>query len=172
MKSDRVLWEERGEIWAVLHVYASTHARPARITRAHYRDFALFAFTTFTQGDCFIAILGEKNVGDKRKNMGDFLEKVPRFLEKVQCFWRKVREFFLGLRIYRNSSAESLKSLKSLDSLKSLNFSWIVQTLCAKDGNQYIFTSSSLRGDLAPSKRSFWREFRVRFTTLWNSIYK
>ena len=166
MKSDRVLWEERGEIWAVLHVYASTHARPARITRAHYRDFALFAFTTFTQGDCFIAILGEKNVGDKRKNMGDFLEKVPRFLEKVQCFWRKVREFFLGLRIYRNSSAESLKSLKSLDSLKSLNFSWIVQTLCAKDGNKDIFTSSSLRGDLVPSKRSFWREFRVRFITL------
>ena len=73
----------------------------ARITRAHYRDFALFAFTTFTQGDCCIAILGEKNVGDKRKNVGDFLEKVqrfsenlPRFLEKVLCFWRKVRVFF------------------------------------------------------------------------------
>ena len=170
MKSERALWEERGEIWAVPHVYASTHARRARITRAHYRDFALFAFTTFTQGDCFIAILRRKKQGDKRKNVGYFLEKVqrfsenlPRFLEKVQCFWRKVREVFLGLRIYRNSPAESLKSL---DSLKSSKFSPIVQTLCAKDGNQHIFTSSSLRGDLAPSKRSFWREFRVWFTTL------
>ena len=169
MKSDRALWEERGEIWAVPHVYASAHARRARITRAHYRDFALFAFTTFTQGDCFIAILRRKKQGDKRKNVGDFLEKVQRFWENLPRFCRKVREFFLELRIYRNRSAESLKSL---DSLKSLNFSWIVQTLCAKDGNQYIFTSSSLRGDLAPSKRSFWREFRVRFTTLWNSIYK
>ena len=169
MKSDRALWEERGEIWAVPHVYASAHAHRARITRAHYRDFALFAFTTFTQGDCFIAILRRKKQGDKRKNVGDFLEKVQRFWENLPRFCRKVREFFLELRIYRNRSAESLKSL---DSLKSLNFSWIVQTLCAKDGNQYIFTSSSLRGDLAPSKRSFWREFRVRFTTLWNSIYK
>ena len=159
MKSDRALWEERGETWAVPHVYASAHARRARITRAHYRDFALFAFTTFTQGDCFVAILRRKKQGDKRKNVGDFLEKVPRFLEKV-------REVFLGLRIYRNRSSESLKSLKSLDSLKSLNFSWIVQTLCAKDGNKDIFTSSSLRGDLVPSKRSFWREFRVRFITL------
>jgi len=173
MKSDRVLWEERGEIWAVLHVYASTHARPARITRAHYRDFALFAFTTFTQGDCFVAILRRKKQGDKRKNVGDFLEKVPRFWEKVQRFsekvprfLEKVREVFLGLRIYRNRSSESLKSLKSLDSLKSLNFSWIVQTLCAKDGNKDIFTSSSLRGDLAPYKRSFSREYRVWFTTL------
>ena len=169
MKSDRALWEERGEIWAVPHVYASAHAHRARITRAHYRDFALFAFTTFTQGGCFIAILRRKKQGDKRKNVGDFLEKVQRFWENLPRFCRKVREFFLELRIYRNRSAESLKSL---DSLKSLNFSWIVQTLCAKDGNQYIFTSSSLRGDLAPSKRSFWREFRVRFTTLWNSIYK
>ena len=176
MKSDRALWEERGETWAVLHVYASAHARRARITRAHYWDFILFAFTTFTQGDCFSAILRRKKQGDKRKNVGDFLEKVQRFSEKVQRFWenlprfwRKVREVFLGLRIYRNSSAESLKSLKSLDSLKSLkslNFSWIVQTLCAKDGNQYIFTSSSFRGDLSPSKRGFWREFRVRFITL------
>ena len=167
MKSDRALWEERGEIWAVPHVYAI----------AHYRDFALFAFTTFTQRDYCIAILRRKKQGDKRKNVGDFLEKVhrfsekvqrfsenlPRFLEKVQCFWRKVREVFLGLRIYRNSPAESLKSL---DSLKSSKFSPIVQTLCAKDGNKYIFTSSSLRGDLVPSKRSFWREFRVRFITL------
>ena len=101
MKSDRALWEERGEIWAVSRVYASTHARRARITRAHYRDFALFAFTTFTQGDCFIAILRRKKQGDKRKNVGDFLEKVQRFLEKVQRFsenlprfCRKVREFF------------------------------------------------------------------------------
>ena len=73
-------------------------------------------------------------MGDKRKNVGDFLENVQRF-------WEKVREFFLWLRIYRNSSAESLKSL---DSLKSLNFSRIVETLCAKDGNQYIFILSSL----------------------------
>ena len=170
MKSDRALWEERGETWAVLHVYASAHARRARITRAHYWDFILFAFTTFTQGDCFSAILRRKKQGDKRKNVGDFLEKVQRFSEKVQRFWenlprfwRKVREVFLGLRIYRNSPAESLKSL---DSLKSSKFSPIVQTLCAKDGNKYIFTSSSLRGDLVPSKRSFWREFRVRFITL------
>ena len=55
---------------------------------------------------------------------------------------------------------------KSLDSLKSSKFSPIVQTLCAKDGNQYIFTSSSLEGDLAPYKGSFWRKFRVRFITL------
>jgi len=67
MKSDRALWEERGEIWAVPHVYASTHARRARITRAHYRDFALFAFTTFTQGDCCIAILRRKNKEIKEK---------------------------------------------------------------------------------------------------------
>ena len=138
----------------------------ARITRAHYRDFALFAFTTFTQGDCFIAILRRKKLGDKRKNVGDFLEKVQRFSEKLPRFCRKVREVFSGLRIYRNSSAESLKSLKSLDSLKSLKFSPLVQTLCARDGNQYIFIFSSLRGDLSPSKRSFWREFRVRFITL------
>jgi len=39
----------------------------ARITRAHYRDFALFAFTTFTQGDCFVAILGEKTWEIKEK---------------------------------------------------------------------------------------------------------
>ena len=167
MKSDRALWEERGETWAVSRVYAITHARRARITRAHYRDFALFAFT---QGDCFIEILRRKDVGDKRKNVGDFLEKVqrfsenlPRFLEKVQCFWRKVREVFLWLRIYRNSSAESLKSLNSL---KSLKFSRIVQTLCARDGDKYIFTSSFWRGDLAPSKGRFRVEFRVRFITL------
>ena len=49
---------------------------------------------------------------------------------------------------------------------KSLEISPIVQTLCAKDGNQYIFTSSSLRSDLAPFKGIFWREFRVRFTAL------
>ena len=182
MKSDRALWEERGEIWAVPHVYAIAHARRARITRAHYRDFALFAFTTFTQGDCFIIILRRKKQGYKTKNVGDFLEKVQRFSEKVHRFlenlprfWRKFREVFLGLRIYRNSSAESLKSsksLKSLDSLKSLNFSRIVQTLCAKDGNQYIFTSSSLEGDLSPFKRSFRVEFRVIDRTPWKSVYK
>ena len=80
-----------------------------------------------------------------------------------------MREVFLGLRICRNSSAESLKSsksLKSLDSLKSLKFSRIVQTLCAKDGNEYIFTLSSLEGDLSPSKRSFLLEFRVVARTL------
>ena len=82
-------------------MYAIAHARRARITRAHYRDFALFAFTTFTQGDCFITILGQKKLGDKTKNVGDFLEKVHRFSEKVQRFsenlprfCRKVREFF------------------------------------------------------------------------------
>jgi len=48
-------------------VYASAHARRAHITRAHYRDFALFAFTTFTQGDCFITILGEKTWEIKEK---------------------------------------------------------------------------------------------------------
>ena len=69
-----------------------------RVLRAHInRDFALFAFTTFTQGDCCIAILGEKNVGDKRKNVGDFLENVHRFSERVHRFLEKVREFFLGL---------------------------------------------------------------------------
>ena len=93
--------------------------------------------------------------------MGDFLEKVQRFSEKVQRFCRKVREVFLGLRIYRNSSAESLKSLDSLKSSKSSKFSPIVQILCTKDGNQYIFTLSSLEGDLSPSKRSFRVEFRV-----------
>ena len=144
--------------------------RRARITRAHYRDFALFAFTTFTQGDCFIAILRRKKQGDKRKNVGDFLEKVQRFSEKVQRFWEnlprfleKVREFFLGLRIYRNSSAESLKSL---DSLKSLNFSQIVQTLCAKDGNKNIFTLSSLGERFSPFTRFFFPEFRAVVTTL------
>ena len=154
MKSDRALWEERGEIWAVLHVYTSTHARRARITRAHYRDFALFAFTTFTQGDCFIAILRRKKQGDKRKNVGDFLEKVQRFSEKVQRFWEnlprfleKVREFFFIVPLWSKLPPKSPK-------------------LCAKDGNQYIFTSSSLEGDLAPSKRSFSREYRVWFTTL------
>ena len=80
-------------------------------------------------------------MGDKRKNVGDFLENVQRFWEILPRFLEKVREFFLWLRIYRNSSAESLKSL---DSLKSLNFSRIVETLCAKDGNQYIFILSSL----------------------------
>ena len=56
--------------------------------------------------------------------------------------------------------------LQSSKSLKSLKFSPIVQTLCAKDGNQYIFTLSSLEGDLSPYKRSFWREFRVVARTL------
>ena len=134
------------------------------------QGFCTFCFHNLHTRGLFHRNFKMKKQGDKRKNVGDFLEKVqrfseilPRFWENVQRFWRKVREVFLGLRIYRNSSAESLKSL---DSLKSLNFSWIVQTLCAKDGNQYIFTSSSLRGDLAPSKRSFWREFRVRFIIL------
>ena len=102
-------------------------------------------------------------MGDKRKNVGDFLENVQRFGEILPRFLEKVREFFLWLRIYRNRSSESLKSLKLS---KSLKFSRIVQTLCAKDGNQYIFTLSSLEGDLSPSKGSFWRKFRVRFTTL------
>ena len=39
----------------------------SRITRAHYRDFALFAFTTFTQGNCCIAILRRKNWEIKEK---------------------------------------------------------------------------------------------------------
>ena len=148
-----------------------------RVSRAHITGILhFFAFTTFTQGDCFIIILRRKKQGYKTKNVGDFLENVHPFSEKVQRFWenlprfcRKVRVFFLWLRICRNSSAESLKSL---DSLKSSKFSPIVQTLCAKNGNQYIFTSSSLGGDLSPFKGSFWREFRVWFTTLWNSIYK
>ena len=37
------------------------------------------------QGFC-IAILGQKNVGDKTKNVGEFLENVHRFSEKVQRF--------------------------------------------------------------------------------------
>ena len=127
------------------------------------QGFCTFCFHNLHTRGLFHRNSKTKKQGDKRKNVGDFLEKVQRFWENLPRFCRKVREFFLELRIYRNRSAESLKSL---DSLKSLNFSWIVQTLCAKDGNQYIFTSSSLRGDLAPSKRSFWREFRVRFTTL------
>ena len=138
--------------------------------------FCTFCFHNLHTRGLFRRNFRRKNVGDKRKNVGDFLEKVQRFSEKVQRFWenlprfcRKVREVFLGLRIYRNSSAESLKSL---DSLKSLKFSRIVQTLCAKDRDKYIFTSSSLGSDLAPSKKIFWREFRVWFTTLWNSIYK
>ena len=77
----------------------------ARITRAHYRDFELFAFTTFTQRDYCIAILKTKKQGYKTKNVGDFLEKVQRFSENLPRFWRKVREVFLGLRIYRNRSS-------------------------------------------------------------------
>ena len=61
----------------------------ARITRAHYRDFALFAFTTFTQGDCFIAILGEKKRGRKKKKRGRFLRKSPTFFGKSPTFLKK-----------------------------------------------------------------------------------
>ena len=61
----------------------------ARITRAHYRDFALFAFTTFTQGDCFIAILGEKKRGRKKKKRGRFLRKSPTFFGKSPTFFGK-----------------------------------------------------------------------------------
>ena len=177
MKSDRALWEERGEIWAVPHVYASTHTCVCASYARTLQGFCTFCFHNLHTRGLFHRNSKTKKQGDKRKNVGDFLENVhrfsekvqrflenlPRFLEKVQCFWRKVREVFLWLRIYRNSSAESLKSLE---------ISPIVQTLCAKDGNQYIFASSSLRGDLAPFKGIFWREFRVWFTTLWNSIYK
>ena len=88
--------------------------RRARITRAHYRDFALFAFTTFTQGDCFIAILRRKKQGDKRKNVGDFLEKVQRFWEKVQRFsenlprfCRKAREAFSENSFYGSQCIQS-----------------------------------------------------------------
>ena len=165
MKSDRALWEERGEIWAVPHVYASTHARRARITRAHYRDFALFAFTTFTQGDCFIAILRRKNKEIKQKTW-EISEKMSNVFRKIShVFWKRSNVFEersekLFPRIL--FMAPNVSKAPS----KSLEISPIVQTLCAKDGNKYIFTSSSLGGDIVPSKRSFWREFRVRFITL------
>ena len=165
MKSDRALWEERGEIWAVPHVYASTHARRARITRAHYRDFALFAFTTFTQRDYCIAILGQKKPGDKRKTW-EISEKMSNVFRKIShVFWKRSNVFEersekLFPRIL--FMAPNVSKAPS----KSLEISPIVQTLCAKDGNQYIFTSSSWGGDLSPSKRIFWREFRVWFTTL------
>ena len=84
----------------------------ARITRAHYRDFALFAFTTFTQGDCFIAILGEKKRGRKKKKRGRFLRKSPTFFGKSPTFFGKGPMFLkkgpsilLWLRICRNSSS-------------------------------------------------------------------
>ena len=48
-----------------------------------------------------------------------------------------------------------------LQSLKSLNFSWIVQTLCAKDGNKNIFTSSSLGERFSPFQEVFLPVFRV-----------
>ncbi len=49
-------------------------------TRAHHWDFALFAFTTFTERD--------------QKNVGVFLKNVQRFSFFLRCFLKNVGRFY------------------------------------------------------------------------------
>ena len=129
------------------------------------QGFCTFCFHNLHTRGLFHRNSKKKNVGDKRKTW-EISEKMSNVFRKIShVFWKRSNVFEersekLFPRIL--FMAPNVSKAPS----KSLEISPIVQTLCAKDGNQYIFTSSSFGERFFPFTRFFFPEFRAVVTTL------